>query len=167
MSSMFSRLFFIIAVFLLSANGVLAAVPNNTLPIPRFVSIKSSEANMRAGPNVRYPIQWVFVKKGEPVEVIAEFEQWRKIRDKQGDQAWIHESMLSGRRHVIIIGNKPQVLYKKDSVGSGALLRVEPEVRGELLSCEKDWCRVKIAGEKGWMEKKTLWGVYPSEVTEH
>lgn len=142
------------------------AAEKAALPIPRFVSIKASEANIRTGPNIRYPIQWVFVKKGEPVEIIAEFEQWRKVRDKQGDQGWIHESMLSGHRHIIIIGNKPQMLYKESSTASNPILRVEPEVRGSLLSCTKEWCNISIANTKGWMEKSNLWGVYPNEVKE-
>lgn len=134
------------------------------LPIPRFVSIKSSEANARIGPNVRYPIQWVFVKKGEPVEVVAEFEQWRKVRDKQGDTGWIHESMISGRRHIVVVGDTPAVLRKEPDNAAAPLLRAEPEVRGELISSTKEWCHVIIGGTKGWMEKKNIWGIYQNEV---
>src|SRR5436853_89841 len=90
-----------------------AALANNALPIPRFVSTRASEVNMRTGPNVRYPVRWVFVKKGEPVEILAEFEQWRKIRDHQGDSGWVHETMLSGKRYVILEGADIHLLYKK------------------------------------------------------
>lgn len=133
------------------------------LPIPRFVSIKSSEANARTGPNVRYPIQWVFVSKGEPVEILAEFEQWRKIRDKQGDTSWMHKTMLSGHRYIIVVGDKLQVLYTLADRNSPPLLRIEPEVRGELISCTSEWCQVEIANTKGWLEKKYIWGIYQNE----
>jgi SH3-like domain-containing protein len=136
------------------------------LPIPRFVSVKSSEVNVRAGPNYRYPIKWVFVKKGEPVEVIAEFEQWRKIRDKQGDEGWVHETMLSGRRYVIIIGDKSSVVYQKADLNSKPIFQVEPDVRADLLECSKEWCRIQASQNKGWIERKNLWGVYSNEEIE-
>jgi SH3-like domain-containing protein len=136
------------------------------LPIPRFVSVKSSEVNVRAGPNYRYPIKWVFVKKGEPVEVIAEFEQWRKIRDKQGDEGWVHETMLSGRRYVIIIGDKPLIVYQKADLNSKPIFQVEPDVRSDLLECSKEWCRIQASQNKGWIERKNLWGVYSNEEIE-
>jgi SH3-like domain-containing protein len=143
-----------------------ALAKSESLPIPRFVSIKSSEANIRTGPNVRYPVKWVFVRKGEPVEVITEFEQWRKIRDKQGDDGWIHESMLSGKRQVILIGDKSHLIYKKADMTSPPLVKLEPEVRAELHGCHKEWCRIESSGYKGWVERKFLWGVYNKEEIE-
>ncbi len=156
----FSSLLLLLAFSLPSAA---LASGKGPLPVPRFVSIKSSEANARTGPNVRYPIRWVFVRRGEPVEVVSEFEQWRKIRDKHGDTGWIHESMLSGRRHVVVVGDNMQILRKEPDDTAAPLLRVEPEVRGTLLSCQKEWCRLEIADTKGWLEKKHLWGVYQNE----
>lgn len=143
-----------------------AAAKQEKLPLPRFVSIKASEANIRTGPNVRYPVKWVFVRKGEPVEITAEFEQWRKVRDKQGDDGWIHESMLSGRRQVIITGDKAQIIYRKSDYTSPAIVRVEPEVRAELYACKLDWCRIEVDSYKGWIEKLHLWGVYSHEEIE-
>jgi SH3-like domain-containing protein len=143
-----------------------ALAKEEALPVPRFVSIKASQANIRTGPNVRYPVRWVFVRKGEPVEIIAEFEQWRKIRDKQGDDGWIHESMLSGRRQAVITGEKPQLIYRKADYASAPLAKFEPEVRVELDSCMAEWCRVEFKSYKGWIEKKYLWGVYAHEKME-
>lgn len=143
-----------------------AAAKPEKLPVPRFVSIKATEANIRTGPNVRYPVKWVFVRKGEPVEITAEFEQWRKVRDKQGDDGWIHESMLSGRRQVIITGDKAPVLYRKPDTASPGIIRLEPEIRAELLACKMEWCRVEVEGHKGWIEKSRLWGVYNHEEIE-
>ena len=153
--------FLAIVLLLLPFGG--QAAENDSLPIPRFVSIKSSEANARTGPNIRYPIQWVFISKGEPVEILAEFEQWRKIRDKQGDIGWVHKTMLSGRRHITVVGDKLNVLYSAPNNTSSPLLRVEPEVRGELISCAKEWCQIEISDTKGWIEKQYLWGIYQNE----
>jgi SH3-like domain-containing protein len=133
------------------------------LPLPRFVTIKSSEANIRTGPNVRYPIRWVFVRKGEPVELSAEFEQWRKIRDKYGDDGWIHESMLSGKRGAIIIGDMPVMLQQKPDESSIKLVKLEPELRVELIACHKDWCNIQVKNYKGWIKVSNIWGIYPQE----
>ena len=133
------------------------------LPLPRFVTIKSSEANVRTGPNFRYPIAWVYAKKGEPVEILAEFEQWRKIRDKYGDGGWIHESMLSGKRGIIINGNHLKIIYRKADDTSPRIAQLEPEVRAELISCHKGWCNIQIKNYRGWIKASDVWGVYLKE----
>ena len=133
------------------------------LQIPRFVSIKSSEANIRTGPNVRYPIKWVFVKKNEPVEIVAEFEHWRKIRDKSGDEGWVHESMLSGKRNAIIIGDKKQIAFNKPSINASGVFFIEPEVRVELLLCNNKWCKISVENMKAWIDRSILWGIYKDE----
>jgi len=156
------KIFFFICSTLLCIHSV-AFAKEEKLPLPRFASLKSSEANARTGPNVRYPVRWVFVRRGEPVEITAEFEQWRKIRDKEGDDGWVHESMLSGKRVVIITGEKPQVIYRKPDFSSGGVVKLDPEVRAELHSCHKEWCRIEDSGYKGWIERSHLWGVYPQE----
>jgi SH3-like domain-containing protein len=134
------------------------------LPIPRFVSIKSSEANMRTGPDVRYPIKWVYVKKHEPVEIIAEFEHWRKIRDKQGDVGWVHENMVSGKRFIVIIAEQKVLVLNKPKNDAKGVFWIEPEVRAQLLTCEKDWCKIQSNDMKGWIDRKQLWGIYKDEI---
>ncbi len=146
---------------------------DKNLPIPRFASIKSKEVNARTGPSNRYPIEWVFVKKGEPVEIFAEFEQWRRIRDKFGEGGWVHSSMLSGKRFVVIKGDEPQLLYKKSSINSEVIARIAPEVRCELYKCLDKLCNIRCQSSKGqdlkkqdfkgWILKNMLWGVYPDE----
>ncbi|AIL66105.1 hypothetical protein NOVO_08935 [Rickettsiales bacterium Ac37b] len=133
------------------------------LPIPRFVSVKSNEVNMRAGPNIRYPILWTIVKRGEPVEVLAEFEHWRKVRDKQGDEAWVHESMLTGKRVGIVIGSKLQTMYNKSNNVSKKICMLEPELRVNIISCKKEWCMIQVEKCKGWLLRNSLWGVYNNE----
>lgn len=117
---------------------------------------------MRAGPGRRYPIRWVYVRKGLPMKVEAEFDIWRKVRDSEGETGWIHGSLLSGRRTVEIRG-KPRALHHKPHPASTLVLKAEPGVIAELLKCEGRWCRLGIAGKKGWMEKDGFWGVLDGE----
>ena len=132
------------------------------LPIPRFASLRSDEVNVRTGPGPRYPIDWVFKRKGMPVEIVAEYENWRKIRDWQGASGWVHQSLLTGKRSFIIAA-KPTSLHKTPASSAEVVAKLEPEVVGEIRSCTGDWCRVKAAGVSGWIERTGMWGVYKSE----
>jgi SH3-like domain-containing protein len=141
-----------------------AATGGSGLPIPRFVSLRATEANMRAGPGEQYPITWTYRRQGLPLEVTAEYDHWRRVRDWQGAQGWMHSSMLSGKRSIIVTGDV-RPLRAEPSPGSGVLARIEGEVIGKLLSCPKggDWCRVQVAGMKGWLLRGDMWGVYDQE----
>jgi SH3-like domain-containing protein len=79
--------------------------------LPRFVSLRASEVNLRTGPGIRYPIEWVFKRRDLPVEVVDEFESWRRIRDWEGTLGWVHQSMLRGRRTALVTG-EPRVLRR-------------------------------------------------------
>lgn len=130
--------------------------------IPRFVSLKGGETNLRTGPSKNYPIKWVIKNKGEPVEIVAEFEQWREIRDMDGDSGWVHEAMLSGSRSIIVIGDGPQLVFKNVSMDK-KLVRVEPKVRAKLLTCKELACYISVDEYKGWIARKSIWGIYPNE----
>jgi SH3-like domain-containing protein len=132
------------------------------LPVPRFVSLKSGEVNMRVGPGTRYSINWVYKREGLPVEIVQEFDQWREIRDSEGTIGWVHKQMLQGKR-MAVIKSSTGVLRRSPDEQAGLLLRVESGVVGRLLECEKSWCRLQISGRKGWIEKTHIWGVYPKE----
>ena len=133
------------------------------LPLPRFASLRADEANVRAGPGTRYPIDWVFRRKGMPVEIVAEYENYRKIRDWQGASGWVHQSLLTGKRSFIIPA-KPASLHKTPAKAAEVVAKLEPEVMGEIRSCSGDWCRVRVSsGVSGWLERTELWGVYKSE----
>ena len=133
-------------------------------PLPRFVSLRASEVNMRTGPGVRYPVDWVYQSKNLPVEVIAEFGTWRKVRDVQGAQGWIHQSMLSNRRMFVVIGQM-RTIRKRDESKSPAIAKLESLVVGELKQCPEDtgWCKVSAGGHEGWLRRVEFWGVYPRE----
>ena len=133
---------------------------NKKLPIPRFVSIKSNEVNARSGPTTKAAIEWVFVKKGEPVEIIAEYEQWRQVRDIHGESGWIHSSVLSGRRSVIIIADQEIELLKYANIESRVIAKLMPKVRCGLKKCKEQFCKITCKNYTGWVLKKDLWGVY-------
>jgi SH3-like domain-containing protein len=97
-----------------------------------------------------------------PVEIVAEYENWRKIRDWQGASGWVHQSLLTGKRS-FIIPSKPASLHKTPATSAEVVAKLEPEVMGEIRSCAGDWCRVKVSGISGWIERTGMWGVYKSE----
>jgi len=132
------------------------------LPVPRFASLRSDEVNVRTGPGPRYPIDWVFKRKYMPVEVIGEFENWRKIRDWQGVSGWVHQSLLTGRRYFVVTAKEAE-LHATPANAAGVVAKVEPEVIGEIRTCQGDWCRVRVTKYTGWVERKDIWGVYRGE----
>ena len=133
------------------------------LPLPRFVSLRSGEVNLRTGPGVRYPIDWVYQRPGLPVEVIDEFDTWRRIRDWQGAVGWVHQSMLRGRRMVMVIGERRLLRQDPDGQSPGVAY-LEPGVLGELKGCEALWCEVTSGGYEGWLHSEEFYGLYPSEL---
>ena len=134
------------------------------LPLPRFVSLRSSQVNLRSGPGIRYPVEWVYLKRALPVEIIAEFDNWRLIRDWEGTEGWIHQSMLSGRRMIRVTGVERD-LRRSPNDDSILVAKVESGVVGRLLQCPQGsiFCRVEINGYHGWLKKGEFWGVYPGE----
>jgi SH3-like domain-containing protein len=136
------------------------------LPLPRFVSLKADKVNVRRGPSSDHKVAWVFERKGMPVEITAEFENWRRIRDSDGAEGWILQNMLSGKRMAVAAPWKPGnviALHASDTAASGLVARVEAGVVGEIESCSGDWCRVAMAGYRGYMEQIMIWGAYPGE----
>ena len=117
---------------------------------------------MRTGPGIRYPVDWVFVYRYMPVEIIAEFDTWRKIRDWEGTVGWVHQSMLSGRRSVIILDG-PQALRSRAAPSAAVVANVEERVVGRLLGCDAAWCQAEFEGFRGWVRRIDLWGVYRNE----
>lgn len=139
-----------------------SAVRLSGLPVPRFVSLGTGEANVRTGPGRRYPIDWVFLRRGMPLEVIAEFDTWRRIRDWEGAEGWVHQSLLSGRRTVIVVGTE-RVLRADPATDATPVARVQPGVVGPVLTCEDLWCEVEFDPYHGWLPRDALWGVYEDE----
>jgi len=154
------NLLYILSILILSCS---AFAVSEKPPVPRFVTIKANEANARKGPGVQYPATFVYNYKWLPVEIIAEYEQWRQIKDYNGDEGWIHSSILSGRRSVIISGKEPQILYKSDSLRSKIVAKLMPGLVCNLSKCKKSWCKVKCQDNSGWVSRAVVWGVYEHE----
>ncbi len=154
---------FLILCFL--AGTAAPALVTAQTDVPRFASLRAERVNVRSGPGMRYPISWVFVRQGLPIEITAEFEFWRKIRDRDGAEGWIHRSLISGRRTAVVMGAM-RALHHEASPSSPAVLYAEPGVQGDVLSCAESWCEMRISGRVGWMPKDHLWGVGAEELVE-
>jgi len=168
MLTRFRSLLIAFAAALLVAPLVAVAAPKGTgLPLPRFVSLRADTVNLRTGPGVQYPVEWVFQRRDLPVEIIAEYRTWRKVRDWEGAEGWMHSSMLGGARTVIVTG-AVATLHAKAEADADVVARAEPGAIGRLKGCPEGlaWCQVEIGGHDGWLERNAFWGVYAGEVVE-
>ena len=139
------------------------------LPLPRFVSLKSTKVNVRRGPGQRYDIAWKFARAGLPVEIVQEFDNWRKIRDAEGDEGWVFHSLLSGERAVIVApwASKETFALRTSAADDTTIIAyLEASVISQVVQCDGQWCRVRGKGYDGWIKQDDLWGVYPSEQVE-
>jgi SH3-like domain-containing protein len=132
------------------------------LPLPRFVTLRAAEVNLRSGPGVGYPIEWVFTRRGLPVEIIDEFETWRHIRDWQGSEGWVHQTMLSGQRGAMVVG-AVRLLRRAPEPGAAAIAEIEIQVVGRLHQCRDAWCLIEASNIEGWLRQNEIYGAYPGE----
>lgn len=158
----------ICAVFLASASTVsLAAAddalgPETNLPLPRFVSLKSDKANIRRGPGLTHRIDWVFLRRGMPLEVIAEHGHWRRVRDVDDATGWVHHALLRGARSAVVIAPRAALRDKPDQAAEMAAL-AEAGVILNIERCERNWCEVGADGHEGWIRKAEIWGAREDE----
>jgi SH3-like domain-containing protein len=153
---------FIIMIIL---SPLLSHATPSGLPIPRFVSLRSSEINLRVGPGHHFPTEWVYHRTNLPVQIVAEFGDWRKISDMDGTLGWVHKSMLSGHRYVIVLKDKTP-LHTSDEASSSIDAYLENGVVAKLLKCKENYCRIEIrqsSSYKGWVLKDSLWGLEENE----
>lgn len=140
---------------------------NSGLPIPRFVSLAKDTTNVRAGPGQKYPVKWVVKMKSLPVEVILEYDHWRKIKDYEGAEGWVFKTLLSGKRTGLIHSDKPVIAYKHNIEGKpekhSVSMMLEPKSLIKVKECLGQMCHVTASGISGWIERKSLWGVYENE----
>jgi len=148
------------------ANG-----PVSGLPLPRYVSLKSDRVNLREGPSKEHRTSWVFQRAGLPVEITAEFETWRRVRDADGTEGWVLHSLLSGRRTVVVSPwskNKGETFSLRETAAEGAAVvaTLEPGVIANVQACQNAWCRVTVSKISGFIRQDRLWGVYPNETVQ-
>lgn len=135
------------------------------LPLPRFVTLKGNEGNARRGPGLTHRIDWVFTRAGMPLKITAEFENWRRVEDPDGAGGWVHYSLLSGVRSVLVILDMAEFREAPDTSAT-VVAQAELGVIGRLLDCRNDWCRVSVDGQRGWVRTSALWGVLPNETVD-
>lgn len=150
-------------------NSSSANLPNTQtgLPLPRFVSLKSERVNVRRGPSNEHGVAWVFTRKALPVEIIAEYDHWRRIRDSEGAEGWVYHSLLSGRRTVIAApwakGTAVE-LHSAPNKTSSLVANVSSGAVGALNSCDGKWCLTEFGDYEGYISQDRLFGVYPDEL---
>lgn len=134
-------------------------------PLPRFASLRRVPARLRRGPGTDYPIDWELTQDGLPVQIFSEHDHWRRVRLHDGSTGWIHKALLSGRRTALLIGTERE-LYAAPEDGAPPALRVEGVLPLKLLRCGRKWCEAEAENERGWAQKRRLWGVGPDEILE-
>lgn len=136
------------------------------LPVPRFVSLKAEKVNVRRGPSSDHPVAWVFQRKGLPVEIVAEFENWRRIRDSEGEEGWILQSMLAGKRTAVVApwrGQQLTALHSAADENSSIRASLAAGAMSDVSNCDGTWCEISAGGYDGYVQQEMLWGVYPGE----
>ena len=152
---------------------------NTGLPLPRFVSLKSNDVNMRTGPGTRYPIEWVYHRRSLPMEVEREFEVWRLVQDQDGVKGWVHQAVLVSRRTGVVLAPPPQAgaggkdgdaqaIRSDPQDTAAAVARLKPGVILRVLACAAgaEWCRVGIQDYRGWIRRTAIWGTLPGEAVQ-
>ncbi|MGY3449324.1 SH3-like domain-containing protein [Bradyrhizobium sp. USDA 4353] len=143
-----------------------SALTTSGLPVPRYVSLKSDHVNVRAGPTKDNDVAWVYTRSGLPVEITAEYENWRRVRDSEGSEGWVYHSLLSGRRTAVVtMKNKDELapIYDSADATSAVTARLQAGVVATVKKCGNGWCRVLGNGFEGWIQQQRLWGVYADE----
>ena len=165
----------ILFIVLLCMIGVFVAVAKENVPtsqnsdsLPRFVSLRDETVNARSGPGTKYPIEWVYKQKSAPVEVIAEYENWRRIRDWQGSESWVLSQLLTRKRFAKVLTPGENNLYAKNNYKSKIIARIEDDVIGEIKKCpaDNDFCLISFGNYEGWMSRQNLYGIYDKEIID-
>lgn len=174
-----TRLFSLVFYLILGLAGILLPLESmaqsatkgaSGLPIPRFVSLKAKRVNMRVGPGQTFKVAWLYTRAGIPMEIIQEYDNWRRVRDLDGTEGWVFHSLLSGERSAVAApwmrGNAtaPHInVHKKATQNSAVAAKLEPGVIAKLEQCTGEWCEVEIDNLRGWISQSELWGAYPGE----
>jgi SH3-like domain-containing protein len=161
-----------LALVLLAPPSAAQSENPSGLPLPRFASTRSEPINVRVGPGQKYDIAWTYLKSGIPVEIVQEFDTWRKIRDVDGEEGWIHQNLLTGTRAGYVaplVANGEIPLLASQSDEAGVRARLGAGLKVTISECDGAWCQVSASGQgssvySGYLHQEELWGVYPDEV---
>lgn len=140
------------------------------LPLPRFASLKAQRLNLRVGPGTNYAVSWLYVRSGLPVEIIQEYDNWRRIRDVDGTEGWVYHSLLSGSRTAVAApwmrdkGDNVYVNMREEAQSNAKIVaKLQPGVIINLDECNGDWCHASVDSSSGWLSQNEIWGAYPGE----
>jgi SH3-like domain-containing protein len=136
------------------------------MPVPRWVTVKAERVNVRRGPSLDQDVLWTYVKPGMPVEVIAEYDAWRRIRDVDGGTGWVTAALLDGRRNVMVTGRVNTAILQAPKADAEAVAYAEPGLVAKLVTCAGEWCEVSSRGYDGFVSRDRLWGVYENETVK-
>ena len=139
--------------------------PVTKLPLPRYVSMKASEGNVRRGPSLSHRIDWVFKRRDMPLRITAEHGHWRRVEDRDGMGGWVHYSLLSGVR-TVLVEQDMLALHVRPDPGAPVSAALELGVVARLGDCDLEWCELRAGGYRGWAPKARLWGVAPREIRD-
>lgn len=139
--------------------------PVTDLPIPRYVSLKATEGNVRRGPSLTHRIDWVYVRRDMPLRIVGEHGHWRQVQDRDGAGGWVHYSLLSGVRTVIIEEDIVEILAQPSHIAA-VRAQAEAGVIARLGECNADWCEITADRYSGWVPKDALWGVGLDEIRD-
>ncbi len=140
--------------------------PVTRLPLPRYVSMRAESANARRGPGLEHRVDWEYRTRGMPLRVVAEYGQWRQVQDPDGTGGWVHHSLLSGSRTVLVRGEGAVVLRAGPGEATAVRAMAEPGVVARLDTCGEEWCAIRASGFRGWVPRERLWGVDPGETIQ-
>ena len=143
-----------------------AVGPVTRLPLPRFVSTRSESTNARRGPSLDQRVDWEFVRRGLPLQVTAEYGNWRRVRDADGAGGWVHQTLLSGARTALVLGPEAVPLRAAADESSAIQAVAEPGVVARIDACEGAWCEITADGIDGWLPRGAIWGVGPDETID-
>jgi SH3-like domain-containing protein len=142
-----------------------AVGPETGLPLPRFVSLKTAEGRARRGPSMTHRVDWLYTRRDLPLRVTGEFEHWRRVEDVDGEGGWIHYSLLSGVRTVLVTQDLTP-MRSRPQPQAPEVARLETGVVAHIMQCAPGWCQLSVDGTRGWVETAALWGVLPDEVLD-
>lgn len=147
-----------------------AAKGASGLPLPRFVSLKAKRVNLRVGPGRDYAVAWLYTKSGVPMEVVQEYDNWRRVRDAEGTEGWVYQSLLSGKRTAMAAPWKRGVqqdelinMHRESRANAKVIARLEPGVVVTVTACDGEWCEAEADGVNGYVAQNEIWGAYPGE----
>ena len=158
------RLLVLIMISLLTYNTANATIIELSPSETRFVAMRADKVNARSGPNIRYPIEWIYQQQNHPVEIIAEYEQWRKIKDHEGTISWVRRNLLTNTRYALVAEVGENNIYEKESLNSDVVARAENGVVGKIKKCTQTFCYLEFDDNlKGWMPRSVLYGIKKGE----